>query len=43
MNKLEINSAIFENIKHIDKYGKEYWKARELQEVLGYEKWDNFF
>ena len=43
MNKLEINSAIFENIKHIDKYGKEYWKARELQEVLGYEKRDNFF
>ena len=32
----------FEDIKHIDEYGNEYWLARELQEVLGYSKWQNF-
>ena len=27
---------IFENIKHIDENGVEYWEARELQKVLEY-------
>lgn len=31
-NKYSDNS--FENIKHIDNYGNEYWYARELQKVL---------
>lgn len=32
MNKVkEYNETIFESIKHIDKYGNEYWLARELQ------------
>ena len=31
MNELEnINETIFENIKHIDNDGNEYWYAREL-------------
>ncbi len=30
---------IFENIKHIDDYGIEYWYARELQRVLEYKDW----
>ena len=34
MNELRINNNIFENIKHIDKKGNEYWLARELQKVL---------
>ncbi|MEG1008919.1 MAG: DNA damage-inducible protein D, partial [Clostridia bacterium] len=32
----------FENIKHIDEYGNEYWYARELQKVLEYKDWRNF-
>ena len=33
---------IFENIKHIDDYGNEYWYARELSKVLEYKDWRNF-
>ena len=33
---------IFENIKHIDEYGNEYWYARELSKVLEYRDWRNF-
>lgn len=29
-NIIEYNETIFENIKHIDEYGNEYWFAREL-------------
>ncbi len=40
MNELEkINETIFESIKHIDEYGNEYWYARELQYILGYNQW----
>ena len=28
------NEKIFENIKHIDENGNEYWEARELQRML---------
>ena len=38
----EINQNIFENIKHIDEEGREYWSARELMLVLEYRKWENF-
>ena len=29
----------FEDIKHIDELGNEYWYARELQLVLKYKEW----
>lgn len=32
----------FENIKHINEDGQEYWLARELQHVLEYAQWRNF-
>ena len=32
----------FEDIKHINEYGQEYWLARELQEVLEYRQWRSF-
>lgn len=32
----------FEDIKHIDEDGTEFWYARELQEVLEYKEWRNF-
>ena len=40
MNDVEIiNEKIFEDIKHIDENGYEYWCARELQNILGYHQW----
>ena len=33
---------MFEDIKHIDENGNEYWKARELQKILEYKDWRNF-
>ena len=43
MNQIKKYSEIsFEDIKHIDEYGNEYWLARELQQVLEYKKWQKF-
>ena len=39
VNKTEKN---FEDIKHIDENGVEFWYARELMEMLEYSKWGNF-
>lgn len=36
------NDKIFEDIKHVDNNGNEYWKARELQKVLKYTQWRRF-
>lgn len=33
---------LFEEIKHIDKVGNEYWNARELAQILDYIQWRNF-
>jgi DNA-damage-inducible protein D len=33
---------VFEDIKHIDETGTEYWYARELMPLLGYSKWQRF-
>lgn len=33
----------FEEIKHIDENGVEYWEARELMSVLDYSRWENFY
>ena len=33
---------MFEDIKHVDEEGNEYWLARELQVVLDYKKWQKF-
>lgn len=32
----------FENIKHNDEYGMEFWYARELMTALEYKKWQKF-
>ena len=43
MNEVkEYTEKLFENIKHIDEYGNEYWYARELSKVLEYRDWRNF-
>ena len=35
----EYTEKVFEDIKHIDENGNDYWLARELQSVLGYHQW----
>ena len=43
INKLKnYNKSVFENIKHIDEYGNEFWFARELMSLLEYSKWERF-
>ena len=42
MNIEKYNETMFEEIKHIDENGNEYWLARELQKVLGYTQWRRF-
>lgn len=43
MNKIKnYNKTVFEEIKHIDDNGNEFWYARELQIALEYKRWDNF-
>ena len=39
---IEYTEKVFEDIKHIDEAGNEYWLARELQVVLEYKRWDKF-
>ena len=44
MEKIEkYEEIIFENIKHVDENGVEYWEARELMSLLEYKKWENFY
>ena len=43
MNNVEkYNEQIFENIKHVNEYGQEFWYARDLQAALEYTEWRNF-
>ena len=43
MNEIkEYTEKMFENIKHIDENGNEYWYARELMPLLEYSKWERF-
>ena len=43
MNEIkEYTEKMFENIKHIDLNGCEFWYARELQKVLEYSQWRRF-
>ena len=38
----QYTEKIFEEIKHLDEEGNEYWEARELMTILEYSKWENF-
>ncbi len=43
MNELSTQQKkLFDDIKHTDENGNEYWLARELQEILQYKEWRNF-
>ena len=34
--------SLFESIRHVSKYGQEFWYARDLQIALEYTEWRNF-
>ena len=36
------NERVFEEYRHVNDYGEDYWYARDLQEILQYSKWENF-
>ncbi|MFN6486507.1 MULTISPECIES: hypothetical protein [unclassified Nostoc] len=46
MNKIVLNdnnaSSPFDQIKQVDTDGFEYWLARELMPILGYQQWRQF-
>ena len=42
MEEIDKNNTTFENIKHFDENGVEFWYARELQVVLNYKEWRKF-
>ncbi len=42
MKELDNNNKSFEDIKHVDENGAEFWYARELQKVLNYKEWRKF-
>ncbi len=42
MKKIDKNNKTFEDIKHIDENGVEFWFARELMNVLSYKDWRYF-
>ena len=42
MKEIDNNNKSFEDIKHIDENGVEFWYARELMPILQYSNWQNF-
>jgi len=42
VNVSEQKESAFDSIRHFDESGREFWKARELQKLLGYAKWQRF-
>ena len=43
MNELEqYQERIFEEIRHVDENGREFWYARELAKTLKYTEWRKF-
>ena len=42
MKEIDKNNKSFEDIKHINEYGVEFWYARELMPILQYSNWQNF-
>ena len=39
MDLVKYDENLFENIKHVNEYGQEFWYARELQPLLEYSQW----
>ena len=41
-NLKNYDEITFDQIKHIDEQGNEFWEARKLQQILGYKEWRYF-
>ncbi len=39
---MQAQSLSLDSIKQTNSYGAEYWMARDLMEILGYARWENF-
>lgn len=42
MDLVKYDENLFENIKHVNEFGQEFWYARELQPLLEYAQWRRF-
>lgn len=42
VNQSQPSESPFDSIRHFDRNGIEFWKARELMKMLGYAKWQKF-
>ena len=42
LKQIDRSNKSFEDIKHIDENGTEFWYARELMPILQYSNWQNF-
>ena len=42
LKEIDKTNKSFEDIKHVDENGTEFWYARELQKVLNYKEWRKF-
>lgn len=42
MKNAKKENQTFEDIRHIDENGVEFWYARELMPILEYSNWQNF-
>ena len=42
VKEIDKNNLSFEDIKHIDENGVEFWYARELMPIFQYSNWQNF-
>src|SRR6266699_6083440 len=36
------HTSPFDAIRKVDEEGREYWSARDLSKLLGYNRWENF-
>ncbi|GEM_PF-1333451 len=39
----EQHNKTFDELKHINENGNEFWYARDLQHALAYSRWEKFF
>jgi DNA-damage-inducible protein D len=43
MDSIDSTVRALEQIKHLAPNGEDYWMGREIQSILGYDTWENFF
>jgi DNA-damage-inducible protein D len=43
MDSLDSVLTSLENVKHMAPNGEDYWMGRDIQAILGYDTWENFY